>query len=194
MNTINQNNGIATDLVTAERMKVILSYVSNVGSKNAVKPLSDTSRVNEQEVFAATVIESVNKQDPKIAREFWNKFEELTKIMSKKDPSNAIFEAARRTLRGMRRSGSIAKEIAKGIKKYSLGKSQLDSKRDTLSTENVTGKRGDTAFREVKTAVAKFEKNVEATEEEFAAFKINNAERRAQKRSKDNLAKQIEQE
>lgn len=192
MNAINQNTTTNADLVTAERMKVILSYVSNIGSKTAVKPLADTSRVNEQEVFAATVIESVNKQEPKVAREFWSKFEEFAKNLSKSDPGNAIFEAARRTLKGMRRSGTIAKDIARSIKKFSLGKSQLDSKRDMLSVDNVTGKRGDTALREVKTAVAKFNKNVEATDEEFAAFKRNNAARRAEARERRAVVANLE--
>jgi len=174
---------VSVSSITDAQLRESLNVVSKVKDPKRVGELSDLSRVNEQDMFAAITHAQIEKIDPKEATIFEAKFSELFVELNKKDPSNAVFETTRRVLKGMRRTGEISKELFKKIRLFSLGKAQLDSKRDELATKNVTGKKGDTALRAVKTALGKFASNVEATVEELSNFKNHNGARRAEARA-----------
>jgi hypothetical protein len=142
------------------------------------KPLTELSRVNEQEIFAAFTYLKLKEEKPAVASKFLMKFAELYKEVGKKDSLYGIFEATRLAFEELRRSKNISLDKFREIRLYALGKSQLDSVRDETTVKKITDRPSDTAVRAVKTALKKVDQNTIATEEELANFRKKNKERR----------------
>lgn len=169
--------------ISEARLRESLSFVLRARDPKGKANITDLTRVNEQDMFAALTHGQLKEKDSLLAREFEGRFTELVQELIKKDPNNGIFEAARRAVRAMRRSGKLIKASANQIRKVSLGMAQLDTVRDRLSTKNVTTKNGDTALRAIKTAIAKFSANSEASVEDLKSFTAANGTRRAEQRA-----------
>jgi len=177
--TINATNNTS---ISEVQLRDSLSVVTRASDPRGQRELTDLSRINEQDMFAALVHRQLKNKEPALAEKFEQRFATLVFEQAEKNPGHAVFEAARMALRRMRLAGDISRDVAVKIRHFALGKAQLDSKREELSTRNVTGKAGDTALRAVKTAITLFTGNAVASTEEMTLFRDLNSNRRAQTR------------
>jgi hypothetical protein len=168
------------NLLTEQQLRDSIATIVKASDPKGQKEITDLSRVNEQHMFAAIVHGRFNRLDPKQGQRFEEEFKALLPEQTSKHPGNHIFEAARIALKNMRLAGEITRGKAVRFRHFALGKSQLDSKLDELSTKNVTGKDGDTAVRAVKTAILKFTSNNIASQEEMKSFRDANIDRRGE--------------
>ncbi len=185
-NGITESSLPLTEQLTEQQLRESLAFVAKAKNPKGTTVFSDLSRVTEQDMFAAVIHGQLKVKGTGLLNDFENKFVGLLPDLLKDNPTQGVFEAARRSFKSLRRAGTITKEAARIMRQETLGRSQFDSKRDELSIKNVTGKVGDTALRAVKTALSKFKKSVGATNEEFTAFKFLNATRRAESRAAKN--------
>lgn len=167
--------------INSDGLRDSLAFVLNAGGKKSQKVLTDLTRVNEQQMYAALIHSQLKAHDQSAATGFAESFNEQLSELSQKKTGDFVFRAAKRALRGIRLLGVISRSFAGQIRQFALGKAQLDSKRDELSIRNITGKAGDTALRALRTALTKFENNDVATKEEIDSFKqLNRVNRRHQ--------------
>lgn len=145
----------------------------------AQQPITENTRVDEQELFAAFTYLQLEAQNPELAAEFMSKFKEEIHeaIASKTDPRYTVLDVTRNILQGLRKAKSITRGMFKKIRRTSLGLSQLDSIKDSVNMDNVTKKDNDSAMRAFKTAFRKIAENPMATLKELRSFAANNRAR-----------------
>lgn len=142
-----------------------------------VKPLTENSRVNEQELFAAFTYLQLQEKQPETAKDFLSK---LRAALTAKDPNNSeysLLDATRGILQEFRKTKAIPRRMFIKIRQVSLGLSQLDSVRDSVNIGRVTEGANDTALRSVKTAMTRISENGIATRDELRSFAGQNKER-----------------
>jgi hypothetical protein len=135
-----------------------------------VKPLTENSRVNEQQLFAAFTYLQLQKNQPEIAKDFLSK---LRSSLALKDPRNSehfLLDATRGILQEFRNTKTIPRRMFIKIRQVSLGLSQLDSVRDSVNMRRITEGANDTALRSVKTAMTRISENSIATRDELRSF------------------------
>lgn len=142
------------------------------------RPLSNYSRVNEQELFGAFIVLQLRDLGKGLAAKFLGKYREVYKDTVKADPNFGIYDSIWKSLSSLRKAGNILNEKAREIRQYALGKSQLDSIKDEVHVKRVTSGKTDTAVRALKTALAKIKENPIATEQELESFRNKNMARR----------------
>ena len=145
----------------------------------AQQPITENTRVDEQELFAAFTYLQLEAQNPELAAQFMSKFREgiHEAIASKSDPRYTVLDVTRNILQGLRKAKSITRGMFKKIRRTSLGLSQLDSIKDNVNMDNVTKKDNDSAMRAFKTAFRKIAENPMATLKELRSFAANNRAR-----------------
>jgi len=166
--------------ISEQQLRESLAVIAKAADPKGQRELTELSRVNEQDVFAALIHGQLENESRELSKKFEEKFQALVQENSDKHSGHAVFEAARMALRRLRLAGEVSRELAVKIRHFALGKAQLDSKRDELSTKNITGKAGDTALRTVQTAIKMFSVNEAASTQEMDSFKAINSTRRAQ--------------
>jgi len=153
-----------------------LAIVKSAAKGESITPdsISLGTRVNEQEWFAAIAHQELKNRSEKLAKIFEERLPEVMERVKEIDDKNFVFRAVKRIIRRLRRTGEITRETAITIRRFAVGKAQLDSDRTRLSTSRLTDAPGDTPLRSVKTALLKFGENVGATEQEINAFLSKN--------------------
>lgn len=142
-----------------------------------VKPLTENSRVNEQELFAAFTYLQLQEKQPETAKDFLSK---LRSSLTPKDPDNSehfLLDATRGILQEFRKTKTISRRMFIKIRQVSLGLSQLDSVGDSVNIRRITEGANDTALRSVKTAMTRISENSIATRDALRSFAGKNKAR-----------------
>jgi hypothetical protein len=134
---------------------------------NSVQKFSgDVGKTSEQELFTAIVYDGLGKIDQKIQAKFIEKLPELIEKVASFDADNAVLRGTRRALRQLVQENSLAKGAGKILRQFALGKSQLDTDRTRLSSEQ-SASSFDQIFKKVSA-------NKIASEAELIKFNHNN--------------------
>lgn len=142
------------------------------------RALSNYSRVNEQELFGALILLQLKDLGKGLASKFLGSYRVIYADTVKADPKFGVYDSVWKSLSSIRKAGLLAKEKVTEIRRYALGKSQLDSIKDEVSIKRVTPGKTDTAVRALKTALAKIKENPIATDLELDSFRDKNIARR----------------
>jgi hypothetical protein len=142
------------------------------------RPLSEYSRVNEQELFAAFIFLQLKDLGKSLATRFMTKYREVSPELINYDPSYGVYESVRRALNPLKKAYKIVNEKTQEFRRYALGKSQLDSLKDEVHVKRVTEGKADTAVRALKTALEKIKENSLASDAELESFRNKNIARR----------------
>src|SRR5690606_12543604 len=116
--------------------------------------ISELSRVNEQELFAALLTSAFDQQEPKLGELFRTAFKERFERIREKYPEDGVFRASRRALKHLIKSKVLTRAEARTLRRLALGKAQLDSDRTRLSTAREGEEKNDTPLRAARTALA----------------------------------------
>lgn len=126
----------------------------------------DANKTSEQELFVAIVHDSLGKVDSKLQTKFANKLPELVNKVGQFDSENSVFRGAKRALKQLVKGKDLARGAGKIIRKFALGKAQLDNDRTRLSSEEVVAS-FDKIFEKVSN-------NKPASDAELIKFHANN--------------------
>ncbi|MCB0335849.1 MAG: hypothetical protein KDD62_06070 [Bdellovibrionales bacterium] len=175
-NTIRSGQETAISPLTKEEFVEAIAQTRSRELGETVLPsdIKDLSRVHEQQLFVASVYAALRQGYGNVAEDFLNRFEtSLRGLEAGEKDSALLIRATRRALRQIIKTGALGRKAARSIRRYALGKSQLDSDRTQLSEKRLNDTPDDTPLRTVKTAFDRFSGNVEAIKEEHAAFKAH---------------------
>ena len=178
----NDNIFLSQTKLGASELKTSIAIIKS-GLKNSPVSKSDIknlSRVNEQELFAALTHRALSDRDPKLGNSFSEKFPSLVEELRSKFPKDYTFRAAKRIIRSLIKEGELSKLEGKALRRFAVGKSQLDSEPSKLSTSNITSSANDTAVRSFGKALEKIAKNEIASEEVMSSFRAHNQELKAE--------------
>jgi hypothetical protein len=159
--------------------EAIMETVAKLRSTDdsSVKPLSEHSRVNEQELFAAFTYLQLQEKQPEAATDFLSKFRSAVEAFGSDKSQYSILDITRSILKEFRKAKVIPRAMFKKIRRVSLGLSQLDSVKDDVNSSRVTNGSNDTALRSFKTALTKIAENTVASEADLRNFVTRNKNR-----------------
>jgi hypothetical protein len=178
-NQISQLSGSSIQLnaeISSRELLSSLAVVKSADKDQAVarEDITDHTRTNEQEFFAALVHRKLSQVSRKAQTVFEQEFPRLIKEIKELDSENYLFRAVKGILRLLVRKGLISRTARREIRSYAIGKAQLDNNRTRLSTARLNSEPDDTPVRAVKTALAKFKENEPAGEAELSSFRGQN--------------------
>lgn len=159
--------------------EAIMDTVAKLRSTDdaSVKPLTEHSRVNEQELFAAFTYLQLQEKQPEAATDFLSKFRTAVEAFGSNTSQHSVLDITRNILKEFRKAKVIPRAMFKKIRRVSLGLSQLDSLKDDVNSRRVTDGSNDTALRSFKTALAKIAENTVASESDLRSFVNRNKSR-----------------
>lgn len=158
--------------VSSANLKIALNKIKTANGKEA--RITDNSRVSEQEVFSALIYEGLGKIDKNLQSEFLGSLSELIKNVKEFDPKNSVLRGTKRALKKLINSKSLVKDAARELRKFALGKSQLDNDNTRVSSSKLESQTNSTPVRSVKNALNMVSNNEIANNETHYAFKQNN--------------------
>lgn len=133
--------------------------------------ITENSRINEQDLFAAVVENALGQVDPELSTKFSAAFAKEVEQFKALEQSDTMLKATRRALNSLIKDNALSRYAAKQIRKFALGKSQLDDIRSKLSVAKEDAESSETPLRAVKTALQKISENAIATDAEFIEFR-----------------------
>lgn len=142
------------------------------GAEVSPEAITDYTRINEQQFYAVNLYDGLKQVDVKIADKFAGyTAEALAKITESGIDFSSLIRASKRALNRLILAKDVKRTVARELRGFALGKSQLDSDRTKLSVSRLTDAADDTPLRTVKTALVKYEENAIASGEERAEFR-----------------------
>ena len=159
--------------------EAIMDTVAKLRSPDdaTVTPLTEHSRVNEQELFAAFTYLQLEQKQPEAATDFLSKFRTAVEALGPDKSQYSMLDITRNILKEFRKAKVIPRAMFKKIRRVSLGLSQLDSVKDDVNSSRVTNGSNDTALRSFKTALTKIAENTVASEADLRNFVTRNKNR-----------------
>ena len=144
--------------------------ILSVTRKDENVELTPLTRVNEQQTYAALVLEGLRMEYPDKADKFIDEFQKHHENFVEKDPEHAVFRAAKKSLRSFRRMLGMRKRDLRELRHRALSGAQFDSLRHKLSIKREEGADDGTAVRALKTALKFIEESVPLTDGELKLF------------------------
>lgn len=152
-----------------EDMEFVKNKLNKFDNKNI--EVTENSRINEQEMFAAVVKNELAEISSKAKNYFVSNFKNEYEKIKDKFQNNVIYTVVRNLVRQIRIKGLITREVAVKTKQFAFGKSQLDKVSNLLSASKLDSSSSDTAVRAIKTAVKSYESNNSAEIADYKNFK-----------------------
>lgn len=139
--------------------------------------VGDTTKTSEQELYTALISNGLGKIDINIQSKFMDKLPSLIEKVSTFDAPNAVFRGTKRALKQLVNENILARGAGRILKRFALGKSQLDQDRTRLSADQ-TASSFDKIFKKVSSnkiaSVAETNKFNENNSAEFTREKTTN--------------------
>jgi hypothetical protein len=133
--------------------------------------LTENSRINEQDLFAAITENSLGQISSELSSKFNLAFaKEIESFKGLEDP-NSMLKATRKSLNSLIKDNLLSRYAAKQIRKFAVGKAQLDDNRFRLSIAKENPESSETPLRAVKTALQKISENAIASDAEFLEYR-----------------------
>ena len=164
----------ALDPATTEALMKSITTMFRITEGDAFleDKITDLKRINEKEMYAATVHFSLGKRSSQLSARFEEILPTVIERVRTDDGDLHLYKAVGRTLRMLIRWGELTREQFRTIRLYAFGKAQFDSDRTQLATLRAEdAEDGDTPVRAIRTAIRKFSENSQASSEEFGIFR-----------------------
>jgi hypothetical protein len=142
----------ATNPLTDQEKRRLGKIISAKRGKEVV--VTDKTRVSEEDLYALAVL---NKINPKLRRQFLDNLAEARKEMKAKGVLK-FFPAIDKAMRTLVKDGKLTKKEFIELKKYALGKAQLDENKSRLSED-----RKPLGAGQAGSVIDQFRNNTEAT-------------------------------
>ena len=149
------NKVLTNDILSS--IQYIKTTVNELANKKT--EITQNSRINEQELFAAITKSAMSKVSKDAESFFKEHFGNLLKETKETRAENFVFAGIRRLLKKAVQEGIIPSIIAREIRHFAYDKAQLDEIKGKLSLTKEDKESKDTAVRTVNTALKKFESN-----------------------------------
>jgi hypothetical protein len=133
--------------------------------------LTENSRINEQDLFAAITENSLGQISTELSSKFNLAFAKEVETFKVLEEPNSMLKATRKALNSLIKDNQLSRYAAKQIRKFAVGKAQLDDNRSRLSVAKENPESSETPLRAVKTALQKISENAIASDAEFHEYR-----------------------